>query len=466
MKDTSALVNIPVRFLQHHPDNPRKDLGDLSELIESVKANGILQNLSVVPNNHVIWQDRNIWHCKDALELEERISNEAQEGDFYVMIGNRRFEAAVEAGLTEVPCRIIIGLSQADQIAIMLEENLQRNDLTLPEQAYGFQQLIDLGESVGAIIEKTGFSETTIRHRLKIAELDRNTVEEAYNSHQITVGEFSMLETIEDVDVRNEILKNTPDSIAYAVNNYERQKRDAEWKENTLNAVAAVRELKEFPEGERQWSSWWNIVLSVDKGEEPDLSELPEETLYYIIDYCSISFYTLDEDKRAAEESRDAEESQKDEENNIKIKSINALLKEMYGRFRSYVLYLKDKEVDGVATVADVDVLQDIFNTMIAESTYGMRRIIADYLDVEIDEISDYSFCLQMLAYIASNIEGIAVVSYNAMWIEKGAEQVKHILDIFTSLGFEWLNVSEEKEDVQVMQILSGEHALFNKEEE
>lgn len=40
---------IPVSKLWGHPDNPRKDLGDVTELAESIKVNGVLQNLTVVP---------------------------------------------------------------------------------------------------------------------------------------------------------------------------------------------------------------------------------------------------------------------------------------------------------------------------------------------------------------------------------------------------------------------------------
>ena len=39
---------IAIEELQHHPDNPRKDFGDLTELAESIKTNGIMQNLTVV----------------------------------------------------------------------------------------------------------------------------------------------------------------------------------------------------------------------------------------------------------------------------------------------------------------------------------------------------------------------------------------------------------------------------------
>lgn len=46
------LVYIPVQCIKEHPDNPRKDLGDLSELAQSIKQNGIFQNLTVVPYVH------------------------------------------------------------------------------------------------------------------------------------------------------------------------------------------------------------------------------------------------------------------------------------------------------------------------------------------------------------------------------------------------------------------------------
>lgn len=62
--------NIPVEQLFHHPQNPRKEIGDISELAASVKAKGILQNLTVVPADTgyyvVIGNRRPRWH-KQAL---------------------------------------------------------------------------------------------------------------------------------------------------------------------------------------------------------------------------------------------------------------------------------------------------------------------------------------------------------------------------------------------------------------
>nr|DAI76681.1 MAG TPA: chromosome partitioning protein [Caudoviricetes sp.] len=56
MNKKSKLQMISVEKLHPHPKNPRKVIGDVSELAESIKANGILQNLTVVPNNDN-WDD-------------------------------------------------------------------------------------------------------------------------------------------------------------------------------------------------------------------------------------------------------------------------------------------------------------------------------------------------------------------------------------------------------------------------
>ena len=94
---------IPVERLHPHPDNPRKDLGDLSELAASIKENGIFQNLTVVPD----------------AELH-----------FTVIIGHRRLAASKLAGLTELPC-VIVNMTPKEQVQTMLLENMQRSDLTV-----------------------------------------------------------------------------------------------------------------------------------------------------------------------------------------------------------------------------------------------------------------------------------------------------------------------------------------------
>lgn len=174
----NKLVYLPVSELHPHPDNPRKDLGDLTELAESIKVKGVMQNLTVVPRT---------------------------EGGYTVIIGHRRMGASKLAGLKELPC-VIVEMSAKDQVATMLLENMQRSDLTVFEQAQGFQMMFDFGESVESIAEKTGFSKSTVRRRLKMAELDQNTLKEV-SARQLSLEDFDRLSQIDDIDQRNECLK-------------------------------------------------------------------------------------------------------------------------------------------------------------------------------------------------------------------------------------------------------------------
>lgn len=194
---------IPTDKLHPHPDNPRKVIGDVSELAESIKANGILQNLTVVPNNDN-WDD------------------------FTVIIGHRRLAAAKQAGLTELPCAVV-EMTEKEQLSTMLTENMQRSDLTVYEEAKGCQLLLDLGDTVAEVAEKTGFSESKIRRRVKLCELD----EEAFKESQIrqpTLQDYDRLNQIKDIDTRNKLLKsigtNNFDNLLYSA--VKKQETDAE----------------------------------------------------------------------------------------------------------------------------------------------------------------------------------------------------------------------------------------------
>jgi ParB family chromosome partitioning protein len=105
---------IRVDEIRPNPDQPRKALGDLRELTESVREKGVLEPLLVrfVP----------------------------REGCFYIISGERRYHAARAAGLREVPC-IEKTVDDAETLEIALIENIQRKDLTPFEEADGLQRL-------------------------------------------------------------------------------------------------------------------------------------------------------------------------------------------------------------------------------------------------------------------------------------------------------------------------------------
>ena len=172
------ITNIEVTKLLQHPDNPRKSIGDVTELTESIKARGILQNLTVVP---------------------------AENGLYTVVVGHRRLAAAKQAGLTEVPCAVV-DMDYKTQLSTMLLENMQRSDLTVYEQAQGMQMMFDLGVPVAEIVEKTGFAETTVRKRLKIATLPTAQMQQAVERGG-KLEDYVQIADIKDEEERRELLK-------------------------------------------------------------------------------------------------------------------------------------------------------------------------------------------------------------------------------------------------------------------
>lgn len=193
LSENATITYIPVNEITAHPNNPRKDLGDLTELSESIRKNGVLQNLTVVPN--------------------------ADENSGYTaVIGHRRLEASKMAGLEAVPC-VISHLTEQEQVRTMLMENMQRSDLTVYEQAQGFQMMMDLGDTAEAIADKTGFSASTVRRRLKLLELDKEKFAAA-SERGATLMDFAALDGIDDIKTRNKVLEH----VGTANFNYELKK--------------------------------------------------------------------------------------------------------------------------------------------------------------------------------------------------------------------------------------------------
>lgn len=210
MKVKHRNVMLPVDMLRPHPDNPRKDIGDVTELADSIRANGIFQNLTVL------------------FDVED------DEDGYTVLIGHRRLAAAKLAGLTEVPC-MVVEMDKREQVSTMLLENMQRSDLTVYEQAQGFQMMLDLGETKDDIAEKTGFSCKTINHRLKLLELDPEEFRKA-QERQATLSDYIELERISDPVLKNKALEKigTADfkwTVDLAIRKEKNQRNKTEWLE-------------------------------------------------------------------------------------------------------------------------------------------------------------------------------------------------------------------------------------------
>lgn len=185
--ERNQVVLIQTDELHPHPDNPRKDLSDLTELADSIKANGILQNLTVVPR----------------IVTGNLLGNTWQDG-YTVVIGHRRLAAAKLAGLKELPC-IVSDMGLRDQVRTMLMENIQRADLTIYEQAQGFQMMMNMGDTVEEIARKSGFSQSTVRRRVKLLALDQEKLK-ASVERGANLVDYMELDKIEDPALKNEVL--------------------------------------------------------------------------------------------------------------------------------------------------------------------------------------------------------------------------------------------------------------------
>lgn len=134
---------IPIEDVDPNPNQPRQSMGDLAELTASVREKGVLEPL-----------------------LVRRV-----DGRFQIIAGERRYRAALEAGLAELPC-VIRDSSDAETMEIALVENLQRKDLSPFEEADGLKVLAEkFSYTHEDMAEKIGKSRSTITESLSLTAM-------------------------------------------------------------------------------------------------------------------------------------------------------------------------------------------------------------------------------------------------------------------------------------------------------
>lgn len=136
---------IPIDKLAPNPLQPRVEIGDLTELVLSIKEKGVLEPLLVRPSD--------------------------VGGRFMIISGERRYRASLEAGLIELPC-IEMDVDDRAVAEISLIENLQRKDLTAFEEADGLLALAKrFGYTHEEIARKLGKARTSVTETISIASI-------------------------------------------------------------------------------------------------------------------------------------------------------------------------------------------------------------------------------------------------------------------------------------------------------
>ena len=143
-KTTHVGRMLPIDKLDANPDQPRREIGDLTELTASIKEKGVLEPLLVKP---------------------------MRTGRWTIIAGERRWRAATAASLTEVPC-IEMDVDESEIAEIALIENMQRKDLTPWEEADGLRALCErFGYTHEEVAKKVGKSRSTVTEALSIAAI-------------------------------------------------------------------------------------------------------------------------------------------------------------------------------------------------------------------------------------------------------------------------------------------------------
>lgn len=357
------LQYIDVSKIFPHPDNPRKNLGDLQELTDSIKANGVLQNLTIVP-----------------------MSN----GKYTVVIGHRRLAAAKKAGLLVVPC-VAMEMTPQEQVRTMLMENIQRSDLTLYEQAQGFQMMLDMGETVESIAKDCGFSQTTVRRRVKLLELDSDKVKKA-EARGATLKDYMELDKIENPELKNKALDaigtaNFRDVLKKAIDDEKHLRRMAQW-ETDLEAFALKIEKNGYV-GETavpmdyvgNFGRWSPKDKMVERPEDAG-----EVKYYYRVGTDQIDLYKDHQERGETEEDRQRKERERI------VNQIKSELKEITERHFS----LRSEFVSDFSASKKhlVEICKYAAGVIVGDGEWGRdeinTEIVGGLLDLDIDDNTDY----------------------------------------------------------------------------
>jgi ParB family chromosome partitioning protein len=143
-----GIVIVPLDRIAANPSQPRKDFAEegIKELADSIREHGI---------------------------ISPPIVEEAGDGSYMIVMGERRIRAAREAGLAEVPV-LVRAYSEEKRMEVALIENIQRVDLNPVEEAMAYRQLMELtGLSQDEVAARVGKNRSTVANTLRLLKLPR-----------------------------------------------------------------------------------------------------------------------------------------------------------------------------------------------------------------------------------------------------------------------------------------------------
>lgn len=249
---TPVIRNIPIDKIIANQLQPRKDMGDLAELTESIRINGIIEPVIVRP----------------------------KQGHFEIVAGERRFRAAKDAGISEIPC-IEHDIPDNEALELSIVENIQRKDLNVFEQAQSIMSLAEIyGYSHEEIAKKIGKSRVTVSELIRITdlpiEIKQKCLEMAINSKTFLLE----LTKLEDPEKMDEIL-NQYSQKAFSRDEIKQQRKKQVTKKFKFNFVSEDKNIKinfhcqqEGVDKEKIIAVLEKLIVEIKANKIKDLSEI------------------------------------------------------------------------------------------------------------------------------------------------------------------------------------------------
>ena len=182
--DRSDPVTVRISEVEPNRDQPRKYFDDekLEELSESIKTYGILQPILV----------------------------QKKDGYYEIIAGERRWRAALKAGLKEIPV-IIREYTDKEILELSLIENIQREDLNPIEEAEAYKRLIDeFGMSQEEMAKRVSKSRSAVANSLRLLKLEGD-VRKMLVDGQLSMGHARALLPLEIAEEQTEVARKVAD---------------------------------------------------------------------------------------------------------------------------------------------------------------------------------------------------------------------------------------------------------------
>ena len=452
--ETNTIQMIKTEMLDPHPDNPRKDLGDLTELTASVKAMGVLSPLLVITK---------------------------PDGNYRIVAGHRRAAAAKKAGVEEVPC-IISKMSALEQQYAMWTENEQRQQLSPVEQAGGIQMMFDLGATVEEVAKKTGLTERVVKSRAEIAKLDRNVIaarEKDKDSYQLSIKDYEELSRVKSVASRNEILKKGIYSHNDLVSKVDAEIRKERVRKNLemLKPEMKKRGFLKTNDSSITWSANWEILQNIDlSGKSLNINVEPDNDRQILWMESWGKLYIAAPKKESPEEQEKKKELAKEEIERKKAeKELDGLIKALREELDDFAHGIYNGKIactiiNGEALkrawrlYADVGVEEpaEEMEDFLSEIVYQDREMEIEDLKKDVNVVMDMkSMLVQMMMCIHIEIRSVVflIKDWRNRFQPVRAKELRRYIRLL-EIAYQYDFGNEEYED-----IIDGTHPAYAKDE-